>query len=390
MNIAVLTSLYPSSVRPREGIFAERRWSGMLARGHQVRVVHPLPWAPFHMGRADWKELAQMAERETRVGIGIERPRYLHVPKMPRRNARAFARRGMTALLAHGRPDVVVADYAWPAAAAAPLCARQRLPLVVSGRGSDVLQVAGEAGLGSQLSAYLRESGHWCAVSQHLVDALDELAGERGRGVLVPNGVDTQQFHPRDRAAMRAELGLDARAPLVLVVGHLIERKDPLLALAAFAALEARLDARLVFIGRGELATALDRDIARRGLAQRVRRVGELDPSELARWYGAADALLLTSRREGRPNVVLEALACGLPVLACDAGGTSELLQGFDAMLVRSREPTELARRLAAVLEQPPPREALLQRAQTLGWERGLEVLERLLDDARRARSTST
>lgn len=390
MNIAVLTSLYPSCVRPREGIFAERRWTRMRARGHAVRVVHPLPHAPVRFGRRDWDEIARTPSREQREGIDIERPRFWHVPKWARHNARAFARCGMNAILRGGRPDVVVADYAWPASAAAPLCAAERLPLVISGRGSDVLQVAGEAGLGTELGLHLRSAGRWCAVSQHLVDAMDSLAGVSGRGVLVPNGVDAELFHPRDRRATRASLGARTRGPLVLVVGHLIERKDPLLALAAFAALAPSLDAELVFIGRGPLEDALDAEIVRLGLTQRVRRLGEVAPDALAVWYAAADVLLLTSKREGRPNVVLEALASGLPVLACDAGGTFELLKGFESSLGRSRDATQLAGQLARLLESPPNSDALRRRAEEFAWDSGLDTLEALLEDARRAGGAGT
>ena len=195
---------------------------------------------------------------------------------------------------------------------------------MIHGRGSDVLEVAGEAGLADRLSLYLRAAGRWCAVSRDLVETLDRLGQDAGRGVLVPNGVDTLLFHPRDRAHCRRALGLDPRAALVLVVGHLIPRKDPLLALEVFCR-GAPKDARLAFVGSGPLETDLRRAIRRAGLVKRVELMGERAPESLAQLYGAADLVLLTSRREGRPNVVLEALASGRPVLATAAGGTAEL-----------------------------------------------------------------
>lgn len=375
MRIDVLTSLYPSSSRPVEGVFAERRWLGMQARGHEVRVTQPLPCASRWLPLARWRALARVPARETRGGIELERPRYLHLPGRARGNAAAFARAGLASLARRAAPDVVVLDYAWPAAAAVPaLCAR-RLACVVSGRGSDVLEVANEAGLADELAYALRAAGHWCAVSRDLLGVMDRLGGKPGHGILVPNGVDAGLFHPRPRAEARSALGLPPDGRLVLVCGHLIERKDPLLALAAFERGAGPRD-RLVFVGRGPLTAPLEAAIRARGLMGRVERRDEVAPEELARWYAAADLLLLTSRREGRPNVVLEALASGRPVLATDAGGTSELLGArHAAMLARTREPAALGRQLAALLATSFEPAALAASVAHLTWAASLEAL---------------
>ncbi len=386
MRIAVLTSLFPSRERPNEGVFAQRRWNAMKRRGHSVRVVHPLPWAP-PFGPAHWRELRAMQEREERAGIGIERPRYAHLPRRALGNARAFASAGLARLESGERFDVLVADYAWPAAAAATECARRGWPLVISGRGSDVLAVAELPQLRAVLADALRSAGAWCAVSEHLVRAMDELAGEP-RGVLVANGVDGELFRPRDAAQARRELGLPLEPRVVLVVGHLIERKDPLLALEVFARAcgAAQAPAKLVFIGRGPLEAELRAKIAQAGLEQRAQLIGEAAPEQLAHWYCAADALLLTSTREGRPNVVLEALSSGLPVLATDAGGTRELLESDPRMLATSRDPQALAAQLNALLASAREPHKLRALAERWSWDGACSALEALLERAIAAR----
>jgi glycosyltransferase involved in cell wall biosynthesis len=383
VRIGVLTSLYPTPARPFEGIFAERRWSRMVARGHAVRVVHGLPWASRLVGPRAWREIASAAQREVRANVSVERPRYLHVPGRARANARRFAARCTQPLLEGEPPEVVVADYAWPAAMAVERVRSAGIPFVIHGRGSDVLQVSGEAGLAAELASALQSAGHWCAVSADLVARMDELGGREGWGMLTPNGIDLEVFALRDRAAERARLGITSDAPIVLVVGHLIERKDPLLALRTFKAWSgARADCALVFIGRGPLEDAVLAEAGRLGLVRQVRILGELPPTELARWYAAADALLLTSRREGRPNVVLEALACGLPVLATDAGGTRELLGALPGSLCAERDPHHLAKALANLLAERPARETLRQVAAPWTWDAGLDALERCLERA--------
>lgn len=379
MRIEVLTSLYPSAVRAVEGVFAERRWLGMQARGHAVRVTQPLPLASRWLPLARWRSLARIPARETRAGIEVERPRYLHLPARPRANAAAFARAGLRALARRPAPDAVVLDYAWPAAAAVRALRARRIPCVVSGRGSDVLEVAGEAGLSDELAHALRAAGHWCAVSRDLLAVMDRLGARPGHGVLVPNGVDPELFRPRPRAEARAALGLAQAGRLVLVCGHLIERKDPLLALATFER-GAGPEDRLVFLGRGPLEPALEAAIRARGLGPRVELRGEVAPAELARWYAAADLLLLTSRREGRPNVVLEALASGRPVLATDAGGTRELLgEAHASMLARTRAPEALGGQLASLLATPFEPAQLAASVAHLTWSASLAALEECL-----------
>lgn len=386
MRIGVLTTLWPLSSRPQEGLFALRRWQHMRARGHQVRVVHPLPWAP-PVGPRAWRELARVGAREALEGLEVEHPRYVHVPRAHLANARRAAAAGVRTLLSGAPPEVAIADYAWPMALAAEALQEARVPFVVHGRGSDVLQVAGAPALAPTLAAALRRAGHWCAVSRDLVARMDELGGEPGRGRLVANGVDTETFRIVDRAACRERLGLPREGRLVLVVGHLIERKDPLLALGAFARWLELGDAepadRIAFIGRGPLAGALRAEAERLGLAGRVRLVGEVEPRVLAEWYGACDLLLLTSRREGRPNVVLEALACGRPVVATDAGGTSELVGGIPGSLVRERDPRALAAALDGVLGTADGDAlALRMRAAGFSWQASCEALERCLREA--------
>ncbi len=352
----------------------------MAERGHSVRVVQPVPRTPGPLSRGKYAEIAAMPKDEDR-GVPVRRPRYWHIPSRAQGNAERFARRAMAELDRGPAPDVVVCDYAWPAAALAPALAERGLPCVVNGRGSDVLEVAGEAGLGDLLGSYLRAAGHWCAVSQDLVDAMDRVAGLPGNGVLVPNGVNTERFRPRDQEAARRIVGVPTGLPLVLVVGHLIPRKDPLLALDAFLAGAPPL-AQLRFIGAGPLAEALESRIHSEGLQDRVISLGERPPDELAEhWYAACDLLLLTSSREGRPNVVLEALASGRPVLATAAGGTAEILPE-KRMLGASRNAADLGAQLAELLANPTAPAQLAASVAGLSWSRSLETLEECLDQA--------
>ncbi|MDA8592403.1 glycosyltransferase [Planctomycetota bacterium] len=385
MRIGVLTSLYPCPERPFEGIFAERKWLGLRARGHHVTLAHPVPWGPRWLapllgdGRA---YLARIPRTEDRGGIQVRRPRFGHLPGRAAGNAARFAAAGARALMGAGAaaPEVVVCDYAWPAAAAVGVFRRAGVPVLVNGRGSDVLQVRDVPGLKGALAGGLADANGYTAVSQDLLDAMVGLGGTKPIEALTPNGVDAAHFSPGSRSAARARLQQEREGDLVLCVGHLIERKDPLLALRAFAA-GAPESARLVFVGRGPLAEAVAGAARELGVGQRVSLLGERPPEELVDWYRAADMLLLTSHREGRPNVVLEALSAGCPVLATRAGGTGELVSD-PRMLSGERTPEALGGMLAALLSSPPGPEELRQSVRHLTWGASLDALEGVLGEA--------
>ena len=125
-------------------------------------------------------------------------------------------------------------------------------------------------------------------------------------------------------------------------------------------------------------------------LRANVELVGERPPEELADWYRSADLLLLTSSREGRPNVVLEALSCGCPVVATDAGGTAEVLPDLGRMLATDRDPAAVAAKLTGLLDAPPAPDTLRASVTGLSWGRSLAALEGLLSALVEARAGST
>jgi glycosyltransferase involved in cell wall biosynthesis len=382
MRVAVLTSLFPSPQRPFEGVFAERRWRVMADRGHSVTVVQPLPYSPPLVVRGTRAALRKAPRQAWQNGMLVHRPRYLHVPGCPVWNARRFVGVGGRACRDLG-PEVVVADYAWPAAAVVPRLHRTGVPGVVSARGSDLRIAGSHATLERLFIQALQASAGWCGVAEHLVREMDRMAERPGRGRLVPNGVDADLFQIRPRPAARSQLGLDPDSTVVLVVGHLIPRKDPLLALRTFASAAPSLaDARLVFIGDGPLLSELRGEARQLGIDDRTSTPGVESPSRLAQWYAATDCLLLCSSWEGRPNVVLEALACGRPVLATHTDGSAELLHEHPAFLADDRDPGRLGQRLLRLLDDPPDPARLRDSVLPLTWQSSCDVLEECLRTA--------
>ena len=199
------------------------------------------------------------------------------------------------------------------------------------------------------------------------------------------NGVDTAVFRRRDQAEARRALGLPADARIFLFVGNFLPVKNPRLLVRAFAKYrEARGDrsSLLVMAGKGPLQDEVRALAASLGLRDHVRLTGPLDSEQIARHMAAADLLCLSSRNEGLPNVILEALACGLPVLSTDVGGISEIVTPEHGRLVPEGDEETYA---AALIESTTfiKHPALTDAPARFGWEAAAAAYARLIEQVR-------
>jgi len=244
------------------------------------------------------------------------------------------------------------------------------------GPGGDV-DVLGRDRRAERKIAWLRRADRFVALSAEIADEVASLGIPRERIVRIPNGVDTARFRPataEERAAARARLGVRPDAPVVLHAGRLVPQKRPELLVRGFArALERAPSAELVFCGRGRLEAECRREAGALGIADRVHFRGNVD--DVAGAYRAADVLALVSAAEGMPNVVLEAMASGVPCLATPVGAVPDLVRdGETGVLVRGDEAGAIADPLAALLLEPARRARLGAAARALAEkELGLE-----------------
>ena len=376
----LFSTLYPSAQRPLHGIFVETRLRELLKTGEvQATVVAPVPWFPWTGARwGDYARFAQTPLRESRHGVEVLHPRYLLPPKVGMTPAPLLLALGalgaVRRLQSAGRDfDLIDAHYYYPDGVAAALLGRWLgKPVVVTARGSDVNMISRYALPRRQLQWAARLAGASVGVSAALVERMRALGFDGNRLHVMRNGVDLQQFQALPPAAMRQQLGL-AGSPLLLSVGNLHEHKGHGLAIEALARLRtdpAWAGAQLLVVGAGPDAARFEALACSIGVAEAVRWVGQVPNAELQQWYSAADVLVLASSREGWPNVLLEAMACGTPVVASDVGGVREIVQGAVAgRVVAQRTPEAFALALADLLASPPPRVAVRDYAARFGWD---------------------
>lgn len=389
-RIVTFTNLFPSSVMPTHGLFiAERMRRVAAASGLGWSVIAPVPQVAWPLRRGIYRQWARVPLREEHAGVTVDHPRYRHWPGLSlRRQAAAVAAgaRSLVGELAAREPIVLDAHYLWPdGVAAAQLAAELSVPFVLTARGSDVNTIAQDPHVARAIAAAAPRALACCAVSTALAERFAAVAGlPRERVRCVRNGVDLERFHPvaddAERAAARAQLGLPAAGRLLLGIGRLVAGKGFASAAAALASLPD--DVALVLVGDGPERAAL----AAAG-GRRLHLLGNRPPAEVALACRAADLLVLPSEREGWPNVVTEALASGLRVVATDVGGIPEILdQGTltpaRGALVAPGDTAGLADAIRRVLATPAEPAAVRAFAERYGWR---EPVAELVELFRRA-----
>jgi teichuronic acid biosynthesis glycosyltransferase TuaC len=387
MRILTFSTLYPNAVRPHHGVFVETRLRHLLASGRlEARVVAPVPWFPSADQRyGRYGEFAGAPREEQRHGIDVKHPRYLSVPKIGMSAApfllAAGAQSTMNDMIRRGYDmDIIDAHYFYPDGVAAAIVGKQLgKPVVITARGTDINLLPQYALPRRMILWAARRAVALVTVSSALKTALTQLGVDRGKITVLRNGVDTGLFRPDNRALQRAHLGLTGT--VLLMVGNLVPLKGHDLVLRALVDFP---DACLLIIGNGSEERNLKILAGALQIQDRVRFLGAMPQHQLPAFYSAADALVLASSREGWPNVLLESMACGTPVVSACVGGTPEIVAGPDAgVLMTERSVRGVVEALRRLLRSYPDRDATRRYAAQFSWDettRGqLQLFERVL-----------
>lgn len=373
IRILTFSTLYPNASRPQHGVFVENRLRHLMASGQvEAAVLAPSPWFPSaNPAFGDYARYARVPRYEKRHGLEIFHPPYLVVPKVGMSIAPlllyAAARSAFRSLLAGGRQfDLIDAHYFYPDGVSAVMLGREfGLPVVITGRGADLNQIPEHSLPRHQILWAAQHAAGLITVCQSLKESLVALGADADKIKVLRNGVDLGQFRPMDRDRIRREFGL--AGPTLVSVGALIPRKGHDLVIQALNDLP---NVTLVIAGEGPERANLERLTSHLGLAGRVRFLGQVAHERLASLYNAADISVLASSSEGWANVLLEAMACGTPVVATNVSGTPEVVRAPEAgVLIENRTSAEIAaavRRLSAAL---PERAATRAYAERFSWE---------------------
>lgn len=381
MKVLFLTGQYPFPQQPERcaysGYIAQA-----LARHVDIDVVSPQPWVPplpRRFLRGSWSWMRELPEAGTVYGVPVRYPRYLAIPRL----TRPFLGNIFTWLLRrhvgrNGRLpyDVVHASWLYPEGiAAAAFAAQYGVPSVVTALGSDAYVLPQDPAIGGAIRRGLLDATVLTGVSRPLCRELEVLSGGKVPVVYTPNGIDATvfSFAPELRAAARQEIGAQPGTPLLVFVGRLepVKQVELLLRGWAASALSKVPGARLVVIGEGTRRQALEEEARASGAP--VEFLGQRGQAVVARWLAAATLVCLSSKSEGMPNLVLEALASGTPVVSTAVGGVPDLIDDRCGVLAADQSPAAYAAAIdAAGARQWDP--AAVAACGSQPWEKSVET----------------
>jgi glycosyltransferase involved in cell wall biosynthesis len=384
--VLVWSALFPGPAQPQAGIFIRERMF-RVAGELPLTVISPQPWFPLQglIRRFRPHFRPSLPGRENQSGIEVLRPGYFSVPGVLKRLDGWFmaigARRTVRRLHRAGRADVIDAHFGYPDGYAATLVARwEGLPCTITLRGTE-LRHSRDPALRRRLLAGLRSATQVFSVSASLKRLAVDLGVPDAAVRVVGNGVDSARFAPMPRGEARRALGLDDEAQVLVTVGGLVERKGFHRVIACLPELREEFPKlHYLCVGsagpEGDFSARLKEQVAELGLGGCVHFLGALPPDEVRRTVSAADVSVLATRNEGWANVLLEAMACGVPVVATDVGGNAEVVCREDlGTIVPFDDHAALVRALGDALRRDWDRAVIRGYAEANDWNTRVPVL---------------
>ncbi len=398
-RVVVYTRVYPNAAQPNYGLFVRERMRRVAAEVELV-VVAPVPWFPFQgllrRFRPHFRPWVPALEEQN--GIRVYHPRFFCFPGVLKWTDAWFQALGSFSLMRRLKREfgfnVIDSHFIYPDGAAARLLARWlRVPYTITLRGS-LLRFGASAAQRRQIERAMSDAARVFSVADSLRQDAISWGQAADHVEVVGNGVDLDRFRPEDKTLSRRRFGLPAEARLLVSVGGLIERKGFHRVIEVLPQLrESHGDIHFAVAGgaspEGNNRAELEAQIARLGLGDCVHLLGSVSPDDLRFVYSAGDVFVLATRFEGWANVLLEASACGLPIVTTRVGGNAEVVNSEEVgLVVPYGDSDALLQALRTALDRTWNRDALLEHARRNAWQtripRLVEAFQAIVDKALR------
>ncbi|MCG8671817.1 MAG: glycosyltransferase [Pseudomonadales bacterium] len=360
-KVTLITSFFNSVLHPNRAPYNDQLFFHLNDQ-IDLNVICPLPWTEVLRAKKQGKELPAFNRTLNWKGIPVAHPIYFSIPLV------GHLINGLLYYLSFGpsfkrmnprNPELIYSSWAYPDAYASMLLARKNnLPLIMRVHGSDVNVLLSRRDMREKILEMFAYASAIVSPSLALKNVIVEAGIPEDKIHVIYSGVDKSKFFPTNKSACIEKLGLKKDVKRIIYVGNLKVAKGITDLLQAIAILkEQRSNFELVVIGKGEDLAEVEQIIKDRKLAAHVKLVGEMPHSKLNDWMNASDCLCLPSHAEGMPNVILEAFATGISVVATDVGGISEVLSAEGDNLMKPRDVSKIAKAL---------QHALFERKQTM------------------------
>jgi glycosyltransferase involved in cell wall biosynthesis len=380
--------MFPNSINPHIGVFVKERLKH-VSQKTDLTMVAPVQSFPFSDHTAKYAGLSKLQDKEVIDGMTVHHPRYFMIPKYFKILDAMFYGRSLESYMEKmaSRENFDIFDFHWvfPDAIGGLLWARKLgKKTVVTVRGNEAIYYFERNRIRKVVQKRLAEFDHVIAVSNDLKSKIvSEFGVHSSRISVIPNGVDTEKFSRMDKCEARRRCGLAEGNRYLLTVSRLSNEKGLENLLRAFGGIRCT-DSTLVIIGDGPLEAKLIALSTELGIRKRVKFMGVLGHADICAWYNAADLFCLPSLWEGCPNVVIEALACGTPVVASQVGGIPDLVPSPDyGSLVPPGDVAALTVALEKALDKDWNRQGISQFGSANSWgdvaDKVISVFEEVL-----------
>jgi teichuronic acid biosynthesis glycosyltransferase TuaC len=374
LNILVLTTLFPNAIQTNRAVFTKQLCVN-LRDYTGVMVVAPVPYFPPLKGFGRWSQYS-LIPKEEHSDIAVYHPRYLVIPKLEMLTGFNYfigCLRLLKRIRKQYRFDVLNVHWAYPDGFAGILLGMVfNVPVVVTAHGSDVYIYSKYPGVRRLLSWTMNKANSVIAVSKALKSEIEMMSTKSQVKVIPCAAVDPHRFRMLEKSQCRKELGLPEDKKIVLFVGNLVHVKGVIHLIEAFNILKdaGQQNLLLILVGDGIDKPVLQDYVRRHDLEATVLVVGRKNHQEIPLWMNSADLFCLPSLSEGMPNVVIEAMACGSPVVGTRVGGVPDIIKTENlGYVVPPADSAALSKAIARALSVEWNHQAISKFAQQMTWD---------------------
>jgi glycosyltransferase involved in cell wall biosynthesis len=379
MNVLILSNSFPNRLQPHRGVYTEEI-AVELKKKANITIACPLPWFPKIklLGKNHhWNIYAHIPREYTWHNFQVFSPKHVVLPKISTTLNLLFLICSLfpTVIRLHKsvRFDAINVHNAFPEGVAGVILGRiLKIPTIVTALGSDI-NGAESSKMRLRLTTWaLNLAANITAVSQELCNKMVEMGIHAQKVHYIANGIDRKNFHPLQKSFCRKRLNIVENVKCLLFIGKFRKTKglDYLIEALDILKQQGQLDFNTFLIGSGPYDNKLKGKITASGLEKRILLVGNQPHSELRYWLGACDVFCLPSLNEGMPNVVLEALACGRPVVATKVGAIPILLSDSNGKLVPPAQANSLANALHGCFKQQWEESIIVASISQFSWKK--------------------
>ena len=385
-RLVVFSTLFPNPGQPNAGVFIRERMF-RVSKQIPLIVVAPVAWFPgqslIRRFKPHFRPEAPL--QEIQDGITVYHPRFFSIPGALKWLDGYFLAISTYSIMKKLKREfnfnIIDSHFAYPDGFAATRLGKWlSVPVTITLRGTEVPHAKSITKRPFLLKA-LKSAAKVFSVSNSLKMHMVNLGAQEDKITVVGNGVDIEKFYPVDGSEWRKKLGIKETDKVLITIGAIVERKGFHRVIEIMPdLLRTNSELHYLVVGgggvEGDWTEKLQTQVRNLQLENNVHFLGAMPPVELKKVLSAADVFVLSTRNEGWANVILEAMACGLPVIATDVGGNSEVICNQDiGKIVRFDEPVELKNAITEAIEKKWNKNTIVKYARDNSWTKRVKLL---------------